>query len=76
MSRINERDVWGSTDAELWADFWMQTVSEHPNIATDRETMVTWFANTIQAGADAERVKQMLRDANCETIEEYVETLK
>lgn len=72
---INERDVWGSVDAELWADFWIQTLEQHPEIATSRETMVTWFANTIEAGRSHERIKRMIKDAGCETFEEYIKTV-
>jgi len=72
---IDERDVWGSVDAELWTDFWLQTLEQYPEIATDRDTMMTWFANTIEAGRNYERVKRMIKDSGCETFEEYLETL-
>jgi hypothetical protein len=42
-----------SIDARDWADEWLKTIALHPDIPTDRMTMVTWFANAIMAGYDA-----------------------
>jgi hypothetical protein len=41
-----------STDAWVWADRWLETIAAHPDIPTDRETMMGWFANAIMAGHD------------------------
>ncbi len=44
---------WPHTDdARQWADHWLQTVRDHPEIATDHATMTGWFANAIMAGHD------------------------
>jgi hypothetical protein len=40
----------GEFDAYKWADGWLQVLAEHPEIATDRDTMQTWFANAIMSG--------------------------
>ena len=39
-------------DAQVWAREWIKTIKDHPNIATDEETMLGWFANAIMAGYD------------------------
>jgi len=41
-----------TVDARAWADGWLRTLKEHPDIATDRDTMIGWFANSIMAGYD------------------------
>ena len=41
-----------TVDARAWADEWLRTLKEHPDIATDRDTMIGWFANSIMAGYD------------------------
>ena len=42
----------GEFDAYKWADGWLATLAEHPEIATDRETMHTWFVNVLMSGHD------------------------
>lgn len=42
-----------SMDAQLWAQKWMETIQEHPDIPNDEGTMIGWFANAIMAGYDA-----------------------
>lgn len=39
-----------STNARYWAEAFIALATEHPDIATDRDTMATWFANAIEAG--------------------------
>jgi len=46
------RKLVGNTDAEAWAEAFVQEVKMNPAIATDKETMVGWFANAIMAGYD------------------------
>lgn len=41
-----------SFDARDWAKEFVQHVLAKPSIATDEETMLTWFANAIMAGYD------------------------
>lgn len=41
-----------SMDAEVWVDEWMKTIQKHPEIPTDRATMISWFSNAIMAGYD------------------------
>lgn len=47
-------------DARAWADEWLRTLKERPEIATDRDTMIGWFANSIMAGYDT----AMFRSSN------------
>jgi hypothetical protein len=51
MDRMTRRLV-GNTDAEIWAEEFVRLMETKPEIATDRETMVGWFANAIMAGHD------------------------
>lgn len=46
-------DLLKTTDAKIWAQEWMKTLKEHPEIATDENTMTTWFANAISVGYDS-----------------------
>lgn len=39
-------------DARVWAKEFIKTVKKYPDIPTDMETMVGWFANAIMAGVD------------------------
>ena len=39
-------------DAQAWADEWLKTIAAHPDIPTDRGTMIGWFANCSMAGYD------------------------
>lgn len=41
-----------SIDAETWADEWLKTIREHPEVPTDKGAMIGWFANAIMAGYD------------------------
>jgi hypothetical protein len=41
-----------SMDARVWADKFAETLVNNPAIATDRDTMLGWFANAIMAGYD------------------------
>ena len=42
----------GNFDAQVWADAWLETLASNIDIATDRATMIGWFANAIMAGYD------------------------
>lgn len=44
-----------TTDATVWADEWLKTLSKHPKISKDRSVMIGWFANAIMTGYDAGR---------------------
>lgn len=41
-----------SFDARVWAKHFVQTVAINPFIASDEETMTTWFANALMRGYD------------------------
>lgn len=41
-----------SFNARDWANEFVQLVKENPSIATDVDTMVTWFSNAIMRGYD------------------------
>jgi hypothetical protein len=45
-------------DARIWVDEWLRTIAEHPEIPTDRGTMVGWFANAIMAGYDTASLRK------------------
>ena len=49
-----EKNIHDSVDARDWAKLWLETLKEHPEIATDEGTMIGWFANAIMAGMDSE----------------------
>jgi hypothetical protein len=42
----------GEFDARVWARYFVATVRHIPEIATDEETMLGWFASAIMAGYD------------------------
>lgn len=44
-------------DAKVWVGEWMKTINKHPEIPTDENTMLTWFANAIMAGYDAAQLR-------------------
>lgn len=47
-----EHDFTQSFDARVWAKAFVKHVAEKPDIATDEETMIGWFANAIMRGYD------------------------
>lgn len=56
---------WPHTDdARTWADRWIEAVGKNPAIATDRGTMIGWFANAIMAGHDVAMAKQATTTAD------------
>lgn len=45
--------TWPHTfDAAVWADEWMKTIADNPDVPTDRDTMIGWFSNAIMTGYD------------------------
>jgi hypothetical protein len=45
-------DTLKSFDARVWAHDFVKTVTENPSIATDEETMTTWFSGALMRGYD------------------------
>ncbi len=45
-------EILKSFDARDWAKAFVAHVKQIPTIATDEETMVTWFANALMRGYD------------------------
>lgn len=41
-----------SMDAKVWAQEFIKTIKEHPEIPYDEGTMIAWFANSIMRGYD------------------------
>jgi hypothetical protein len=41
-----------SMNAVDWADEWLEIIAKNPTIPTDRDTMISWFANAIMCGWD------------------------
>lgn len=48
----NNLPIPASFDAQVWADEWLKIIKEHPDVPTDRETMIGWFANALMRGYD------------------------
>lgn len=46
------KDLTNYFDAKIWVQEWLQTIKNHPDIPTDEETMLGWFANAIMTGYD------------------------
>lgn len=65
LARAVALGKWPHTDdAREWAAQWMRQVAKTPDIATDEETMVGWFANAIMAGHDRAMSRRRDRDAD------------
>jgi hypothetical protein len=45
--------VGNETDAYKYADQWLEAIARTPEMATDRETVSSWFAVSIEQGRDA-----------------------
>lgn len=54
---VSEQRFPHTTDARVWADEWLKTLAENPGIATDRDTMIGWFSNSIMAGYDTAQMR-------------------
>jgi hypothetical protein len=53
-----------TSNAEVWADEFLKAMESNPSIATNRESMIGWFANAIMAGRDeSERERNLLDQA-------------
>jgi hypothetical protein len=52
----------GCTDAQVWAQKFIETQRIAPDIATDEGTMIGWFANAIMSGWDAGARHERERD--------------
>lgn len=51
-----QEGTWPHTmDAQVWAQKWLETTKNRPEIATDEGAMIGWFANAIMAGYDTAR---------------------
>jgi hypothetical protein len=48
----------GEFDARKWAATFVATVRQTPEVATDVDTMVAWFASAIMAGYDHARTQE------------------
>jgi hypothetical protein len=49
-----------TADARVWADEWVKAIQNNPDIATDHECMIGWFANAIMAGYDTACAKRVM----------------
>lgn len=59
---MENNDLVGETDAQIWAKRWLEIIAENPGIPTDEGTMIGWFANAIMAGYDQGRSYEQKRD--------------
>jgi hypothetical protein len=48
----SDNDLLSTFDAHTWAEKFVTIVRQNPEVATDVETMITWFANAIMVGYD------------------------
>jgi len=55
-----QEKIYRSFDARDWARAFVAHVQTNPAIATDQDTMVTWFANALMRGYD-ERAREQRR---------------
>ncbi len=51
-------EILRSFDARDWAKAFVAHVQQIPGIATDEETMVGWFANSLMRGYDEREARQ------------------
>jgi hypothetical protein len=65
-----------TVDARAWADEWLKTFTVNPSIASDRDTMIGWFANAIMAGYDTAQQRTSHAPAPAVTTEECLDALK
>jgi hypothetical protein len=49
---MKESKLPASFDARAWAEEFVEIVKENPSIATDIDTMTSWFANALMRGWD------------------------
>jgi ADP-ribosylglycohydrolase len=56
-------EILRSFDARDWARHFVAHVRQNPGIATDEETMATWFANALMRGYD-EAKRDAVRQAS------------
>jgi hypothetical protein len=47
----------GEFDARIWAARFVEAVQRTPQLTTDEETMVAWFASAIMAGYDEHKAQ-------------------
>ena len=47
---LGDHELVSSTDARVWAEHFVATVREHPEIPINEDSMTTWFAAAIEAG--------------------------
>lgn len=53
VAKATSEQAWPNTmDAQKWAEEWLKSIAERPEIATDEGTMIAWFASAIMAGYD------------------------
>ena len=50
MRPMKDTELLKSFDARVWAAEFVKHVAANPGIATDEETMTTWFANALMRG--------------------------
>lgn len=57
-------------DAEVWADEWLKQLEKTPWMASNRESMIGWFANAIMAGHDTAMSRFLPRYPTREALED------
>lgn len=69
---VKEKDVLGSTNALVWAKYFVQVVQDNPKIALDVATMTTWFAGAIESGRNKVLLENLFKEHNVKNMGEYV----
>lgn len=54
---MSETNLIQEMSAEIWADEWLKRLSVNPSMATDKGSMLGWFANAIMAGYDTAKLE-------------------
>jgi hypothetical protein len=70
---LDPMDLVGETDAMKWAECFVEKAAEKPEIATDKNVMVAWFANAIMAGYDQAKSEDRDRPGIEAVIKELAE---
>ncbi len=63
----SESAIYQSFDARDWALGFIQSVKANPSIATDPETLTTWFAGALMRGYDEYPRKMAAGNTTCES---------
>lgn len=55
---LEDARLTGQLDAKIWADVFCRLAKDRPGMATNEETVQSWFAAAIMAGFDYARANE------------------